>query len=522
MYGEEEREAEMIKKRHYAFPMLPGENWWGGASFDGVKMPFNEATHYERKLDPNGTMNQAAPLLLSDLGRYIWCDAGFDISVDDGVITLYCSKGEPKLHEGFQTLRGAYLAASSAHFPASGKRPPDEFFTAPQFNTWIEMTYFQEQKRIEKYADRLKAAGYHAGVFMIDCGWSPYYGKWQFDKAKFPDPKKLIDKLHAYGFKVMLWTCPFITADTLEYRYLRDKGCLITDKYGNPAMLQWWDGFSAALDLTNPQAEEWYLAQNKKLMDEYGVDGFKMDAGDAWFYSEEHFTSKQADGNRHSELWAELALHYEYNELRACWKCGNQPLVQRQCDKLHRWGYNGVQALVPCALAQGIIGSAYVCPDMIGGGDYLDFSLERMKNIDSELFVRYAQNAALMPMMQFSAAPWRVLKKREREICLAMATLHENFADKILALAEESRQTGEPIVRYLEYVFPHCGLASCIDQFMLGTQILVAPVSEQGTVERKVVLPQGKWKYVDGTVFEGGQTVYVPAPIQTLPYFERV
>ena len=511
----------MIKKRAYSFAMLEGEHWWGGASFDGVKMPFHEKTVYERRLDPNGTMNQAAPLLLSDMGRYIWCDAGFDIKIEGGKITLYCSKGEPVLHEGHKTLRGAYLAAAAAHFPPSGKRPPDAFFVKPQFNTWIEMTYYQYQDELEKYADDLKAAGYEAGVFMIDCGWSPYYGKWQFDREKFYDPKKLIDKLHAYGFKVMLWTCPFITADTLEYRYLRDMGCLVTDRTGNPALLQWWDGFSAVLDFTDPRAEAWYLVQNKKLMDEYGVDGFKMDAGDAYFYSEEHFTHQDADGNRHSELWARHALQYEYNELRACWKCGNQPLVQRQCDKLHRWGYNGVQALVPCALAQGIIGSSFVCPDMIGGGDYLDFTKERMKNVDSELFVRYAQNAALMPMMQFSAAPWRILGREDNEICMRMAKLHEEFADKILFLAEESKKTGEPIVRYMEYVFPHAGLAACIDQFMLGDDVLVAPVSVQGETQRKVMLPKGRWKYVDGKVYEGGKTVSVPAPREILPYFVR-
>ena len=74
---------------------------------------------------------------------------------------------------------------------------------------------------------------------------------------------------------------------------------------------------------------------------------------------------------------------------------------------------------MPSVLAQGIIGAHYTCPDMIGGGDYTDFSYERMKNLDSELFVRYAQNAALMPTMQFSAAPWRVLGEKENKICQA-------------------------------------------------------------------------------------------------------
>lgn len=64
--------------------------------------------------------------------------------------------------------------------------------------------------------------------------------------------------------------------------------------------------------------------------------------------------------------------------------------------------------------------------------------------------------------------------------------------------------------------------ASCIDQFMLGNDFLVAPVSVQGEVERSVMLPDGHWKYVDGKVYEGGKTLVVPAPRDRLPYFERV
>ena len=90
-----------------------------------------------------------------------------------------------------------------------------------------------------------------------------------------------------------------------------------------------------------------------------------------------------------------------------------------------------------------------------------------------------------------------------------MAKLHEEFGDRILQLAEESKDTGEPIVRYMEYVFPHQGLASCIDQFMLGNDILVAPVNQAGAVTRSVQLPEGKWKYVDGTIYVGGKTVVV-------------
>ena len=60
------------------------------------------------------------------------------------------------------------------------------------------------------------------------------------------------------------------------------------------------------------------------------------------------------------------------------------------------------------------------------------------------------------------------------------------------------------------------------DQFVLGADVLVAPVMEQGAVQRLVVLPKGDWLYCDGKKYMGGQTVSVSAPIEMLPYFTRI
>ena len=74
----------------------------------------------------------------------------------------------------------------------------------------------------------------------------------------------------------------------------------------------------------------------------------------------------------------------------------------------------------------------------------------------------------------------------------------------------------------MEYVFPKCGFAGCIDQFMLGNEILVAPVVQKGATVRSVILPEGKWQYFNGDIYEGGQRVDVPAPIEVLPYFTLI
>jgi alpha-glucosidase (family GH31 glycosyl hydrolase) len=126
-----------------------------------------------------------------------------------------------------------------------------------------------------------------------------------------------------------------------------------------------------------------------------------------------------------------------------------------------------------------------------------------------------------MPMMQFSVAPWRVLNQENLGICRAMALLHAQMGEEILALAREAAQTGEPIVRPLEYEYPHQGYVDVNDQFLLGKSILVAPVLAKGATSRVVRFPPGTWKGDDGAIIKGPVTTTVAAPLSRLPWYRR-
>src|SRR5699024_5159622 len=97
----------------------------------------------------------------------------------------------------------------------------------PIYNSWIELTFYQNEKDILKYADAIIDSGMPPGVLMIDDGWSPYYGKWVFDQHAFPHAKEMIQALHQKGFHVMLWVSPYVTPDTVQFRELRDLDLLI-------------------------------------------------------------------------------------------------------------------------------------------------------------------------------------------------------------------------------------------------------------------------------------------------------
>jgi len=280
--------------------------------------------------------------------------------------------------------------------------------------------------------------------------------------------------------------------------------------------VRWWNGVSAVLDLTTIEGETWFKEQLDGLIKEYNVDGYKLDAGDSRFYTGIN-ASKNISPNAHTSLFAKIGLDYPFNEYRATWKMGGQPLVQRLHDKNHDW--NDLQKLIPHMLLEGLMGYPFSCPDMIGGGQYTSFLDGAL--INQELVVRSTQIHALMPMMQFSVAPWRILDRTHFNAVLKAVNLRDGFKERILILAREAAKTGEPIVRSMEYVFPHKGYSKISDQFMLGNEILVAPYMKAGNGTRVVVLPKGKWKADTGKIYRGNKKITVQVPLERLPYFVK-
>ena len=219
--------------------------------------------------------------------------------------------------------------------------------------------------------------------------------------------------------------------------------------------------------------------------------------------------------------WNEFGARYPFHEYKDTYLGGGKNVIQRLRDKGHRWDGDGINQLIPCALTCSLIGHPFICPDMIGGGEW-SYNFLPGFTIDQELFVRMAQCSALFPMMQFSWAPWKALSPENLELCRQAAQLHLQLSDEILALVHEAEDSGEPILRPLEYNDPHHGYAGITDQFMLGRDLLVAPVVTKGTRQRKVIFPAGIWRDEDGTEYAGGTEQLLPAPLEKLLWFRRV
>lgn len=509
----------------YEINLLKNEKWWGGSSFSTEKsIPFSDKSDYF--LDLENGINQTAPFYLSSEGRYIWSEKPFVFSVQNGKIRIK-SDYSVELNDDGKTLKEAYLNASVKHFPFSGKMPDLKFFETAQYNTWMEFDYNPTQSGVLDYARKIVENGYLPGVLIIDEGWHTRYGLWEWDYAKFPDPKAMISELHSLGFIVMLWIVPFFTADGREFAFIRDGKSdtpLLKTDDGEIAIVKWWNGYGAVCNLCAEADRNYLSARLKKLTDEFGVDGFKFDGGDISAYSSKNVINGRQTKYSPDEMniaWNDFGQKFRYHEFKDTFKGGGKPSVQRLIDRRHSWSEDGITTIIPSVISQGLIGHPFTCPDMVGGGEY-HANYDPNFKIDEELFIRMEQVSAFLPMIQFSWAPWRILSKKNKKICLSVIKLREKYISYIIGTAKESAITGEPIIRSLAYEYPHCGYEEINDQYMVGNKILVAPVLEKGAEKRKAVLPEGKWLYLGKDELSGGKTVEVKAPLNVLPFFVKV
>jgi len=513
-----------------SFQLEPGKHWYGGPVVAGHNWPLETGeTVFDHMLAHS---NQATPFWItsSGVGYFMptYENMGFRLNANkSGKFELFLKQSRSINLQFFvgkdirQTFR---LFAHAAGLPETV--PPRGFFEKAQFNTWIEYLMEINQQKLIDYARKIRSNDLPCEVLMVDAGWTPVHGDYDFDFNKFPDPRAMIDEIHSMGFKLILWISPYLRKDSPSFDYLDKKGFLIKDSTGiQSGTIKWWGGSDYQVDMSNPAAFDWFLEQLRKLQRDYGVDGFKQDGGDAKYIPVEYKTFAGASPNLSADYWAKLGDYFEYNEYRVSWLMQSSGLVQRLRDKHNNWSRDkGLGSLIPHGLTNSMIGYPYFCPDMIGGGESKNFRDRENKNMNTEMFIRWTQASALMPMMQFSLAPWN-LDEKSLAICRKYSQIHQQLGDYIYGLALNAAKTGDPIARPLFYDH-HTDDNSYLvsDQFMLGELILVAPVLEQGAVERDIYLPPGTWKdFWSGDVFAGGKTVKdFPAPIETLPVFIKI
>ncbi len=505
-------------------------NWYGGNITSAQNWPSNM---YSFEVDPfYSTSNQTSPIWYSSSGAGLlvrtMSTMGYSFNKNKQGVFSFHVKNTTNLElvitlgktikDSFESMAGIIGKPSQV--------PPKDYFANSIFNSWIEFKKDVNQEGLLKYAKEIRNYQIPCSILEIDDKWTPNYGDFEFDTKKFPEPGRMVGALQKMNFSLGLWITPFVEKKSVNYNYLSSMGFLIMEPTGNsPFIAQWWNGEAALLDLSNPGAYTWFLNQLKKLTGNYGIAGFKFDAGDAEYLNKPYKSHGGITPIQYTDLFASIAAGFKINELRVSWFTQPLGLVQRLRDKHSDWtNDNGIGAIVPHGMTEGIIGYPFFCPDMIGGGELGNFMENNSKKVDSELFIRWVEASSFMPMMQFSFAPWK-LDTSALNICIKYSLMHSELGDYIYNLAMEASHSGTPIVRPLYFSSPEDSATYRIsDQFMLGNKFLVAPVLKKGAVSRDIYLPGGTWiDYWNGNIIHGGITLRnYDAPLEKLPIFIHI
>ena len=397
--------------------------------------------------------------------------------------------------------------------------PPESLFEKPTWTTWARYKTAINQNVVLQYADDIIRHKFPYNILEIDDRWQVYYGDLGFDSNLFPNPKEMVDELHSRGFKVTLWVIPFLDPRSFAFAEGNKKGYLVCNPDGLPYLVDWWQGKGGLLDVSNPAALDWFFDRLAKLQNSTGVDGFKFDAGEACFLPIDAVTYGIISGNDYTHIYVDaIAKRFQFTEVRSGWNNQKAGIFFRQWDKTTSWGLdNGLHSVLTGILALGLAGYPFVLADMVGGNEYDE-------KASPELMIRWTQLNSLLPSLQFSLAPWDYGKECE-EICRSYAAMHTEFSPKIIEIAKSSLITGDPIIRPIFWHSPHDEKALlCDDEFLLGNEILVAPVVTPNTLERDIYLPTGKWQdYWTQYIFAGPIKVEnYPAPLHVLPIFIRI
>ena len=396
--------------------------------------------------------------------------------------------------------------------------PPSHLFAGEMWTTWAQFKNDISHDAIVDVARSAKQHGFNPSVFGIDAKWQQHFGGTRFHPRKFPDPRGTIAALHALGYAATLWTVPFVIPDAEHYQTVVDRRLIYRSSDGRPYLGAWWEGEAVFLDFSNPDAVQWYGEVLQKLIDETGVDGFKFDAGEGKFYDVPGLVQhRPAPLNRFAERYlAPLAARCPWCDARAGWRCQHLPLLFRQWDKKTAWGFdNGLASCISQALTLNLLGYRFSFPDMIGGNEWGG------DRADAELLIRWAQAAAAMPIIQFSVPPWREGHECAR-LTARYAALHRELAPRFERLARETL----PLLRPVWWLAPCDEDALCCDdQYLVGEELLAAPVIRAGARERDVYLPPGRWRsyWQPRELHDGpGWLRSYPAALADLPLFERV
>ncbi len=412
---------------------------------------------------------------------------------------------------------------------------------------------YTPQTKVEEIARTFREKKIPADVIYLDIDYMDGYRIFTWSPKTFPAPAKMLADLHDEGLHVVTSVDPGVKVDDgyVVYRSGREQGVFVHDAAGAELHALVWPGICAFPDFTDPKARVWWGAQYAKPLGE-GVDGFWNDMNEpATFVPEDspdpsiqYHPGKTfaldvpQNGDGHPDTHARYHNVFGMQMARGTFEGLHKLRPDQRPLVLTRAGYAGIQRY-----------AAVWTGDNIASWEHLALTIPMLTNLSisgvpfvgadvggftgtpsAERYTRWLQAAVLTPFFRTHSAidteprePWTYGGDYER-INRATIELRYRLLPYIYTLFAQNEASGMPPLRPLWFEYPGDVKAALVDdQYLLGKDLLVAPVVREGQLKRSVYFPKGDtWiDWWDGTRHTGGTTAEIVAPLARLPLFLR-
>ncbi len=361
---------------------------------------------------------------------------------------------------------------------------------------------------------------------------------WRWRGDRHPDLPEHIARLQEDGIRFLGYVNPYLAIDGDQYGEAAAQGFLALRLDEDvPYIVDFGEFDCGIVDFTNPDAADWFAERiiGKEMLD-FGLSGWMADFGE--YLPTDLRLHDGSDPMLAHNHWPVLWAQVNARAIAARGKTGDAMFFMRagftgvqaycpllwagdQCVDFSR--HDGIGTVITAALSSGLVGNVSSHSD-VGGYTSLHGVIRT-----PELLMRWAELGAFSPVMRTHEGnrPDDNLQVDSSAEILAhfaaMTRVHAALAPYLRALVAEAAATGMPLQRALFLHYPAEGdFAFCQDQYLLGRDLMVAPVIKEGAIRRDVLLPtEDSWINVwTGEEFDGGRHL-IDAPLGSPPVFAR-
>ncbi|PLR97756.1 alpha-glucosidase [Bacillus sp. T33-2] len=397
---------------------------------------------------------------------------------------------------------------------------------------------YETEQEVRELAAIFKEKGIPLDVIYLDIHYMDEYRVFTFDRERFPDAKKLVADLKEQGIRIVPIVDPGVKEDPEYQIYQEGIYGNHFSKYieGNIYYGDVWPGNSAFPDFTSDKVREWW-GEKHKFYTDLGIEGIWNDMNEPAVFNETKTMDLKVMHENDGDPRSHRELHNIYGLMMgdATYNGMKKQLGGKRPFLLTRAGFSGVQRFsavwtgdnrsfwehlqmsLPMVMNLGMSGVSFAGPD-VGGFAH---------DSNGELLARWTQVGAFTPYFRNHSAigfvrqePWSFGEKYEKVI-KKYIELRYKWLPHLYTLFAEAYRSGIPVVRPLLMEYPDDEKTyNLSDQYMIGDNVIIAPIMQPSVEHRVVYLPEGNWvSYWTEEVYEGGKHHMVHADLETLPIF---